>query len=921
MKVPLQLKRKSSLEPAVAALLLGTEPIDAFRVCARIGLDPTGRLFAVEGGFVIKLEAPTSQPLAGLVRLRRSSTDLYVPVDAELVPALLDDEAEGLVQGRALVFPPWGGVLSFDPRHPLDLRQWLKVEASPRLSWQPFPERMVLAERIETILLELPHESSEQWLEPGAEGIGSEEPRPEEAGPLSTMAGKASFSLGRGLVWLGRVLGLKGLARLGAEWVGEALKLAPQLNEAVLGRQAAALKALLREFREGDLEQALRRALPLGDTDPLEHGSQIATSDNLPQNSLAYSLGELLSTSTRRPARVWLSAGEVLNELKREYRKAAEEAQRRGDPRRAALIYGKLLKDFRMAAHALSRAGLHHDAAVLLLTKLEDWRAAAVEFEAAGEIDRALRFYQQAADHEAAGDLLVRVGDIEEALIEYQCAAERLLTSEGGHLAAGRLLALKAKRPDLALAHFLAGWSQRPLGNAIACLIEATDHYAQTGSAKSIVGLIDEVDAHLANEPSIGAEWDRYYHDLGRLAGRPLLASIRDELQDRARLGLAARLRGLAHTGSPPGRLVSEVFGRSGVWPSTLVRDAEFAVRSRAKTVRPPSERIPQPGESRRMKLGMSPVTAACAAFESDDLFLGFEAGEVYRFRPERNEVVLVATQPHPVTALAASGDGQSLVVLRATGLDSGVLSSYAASPDGTYRLVLAMTFEDLCDPWLTPVLTVDGVELVGVWDGQALYYLTVRTLTYWGNTTLTRPDADPPAGLLLAHPGKTGLPFSVLIHDGREWCLVEPSGTSRHATGLVWKPSHSQTQSNSLGSVILSWYRSDVEHLELVGLDREGALFWALLRFEEGLLDLVASHRILRGTPYLTATLIRSRLVAAVSGTQIEWLRCGADRFTVTHATRIELPTALACFPSRRTGELLVVSRDGVLDRISFPF
>ncbi|AGA26452.1 tetratricopeptide repeat protein [Singulisphaera acidiphila] len=918
MKVPLQLKRRGATDPAVALLFLGSEAIELFRLCARLELDPTGRIHPVDGGFLIKLDGPSTQPLPGVVRLRRPSINLYVPVDAELVPALLDDEAEGLVQGRALVFPPWGGVLSFDPRYPLDLSRWLTADAAPRLTWHPFPERIVLAERIEEILLELPHESPETWLEAGETGIGTEVPRPDEAGPISTMAGKATLGAGRSLIWLGQALGLKGLARLGAGWVGGAMNLAPRLSEAVLGRQAAALRSLLREFREGDLEMALRRALPLGEAD---HGRResVGTEDQLPLNAFAYSLSELLGMSSRKPARVWLGADDVLNELKREYRKAAEEAERRGDSRRAALIYGKLLKDFRMAAHALSRAELHHDAAILLLTKLEDWRGAAREFEAAGEIDRALRFYQQAEDHEAAGDLLVRVGDMDDALIEYQRAAERLVTSEGGHLSAGRLLASKAKRPDLALAHYLVGWNQRPQGNAVACLIEATNQYAEAGSTRSIIGLLDEADAYLADKRVIGAEWDRYYHDLARLAGRPSLESIRGELHDRARLGLAARLRELAKTGSPPGRIVSEVFGKLGIWPTALVRDAEFAVRAVANKAGPlPRERTSKRGETRKNKLGTSLVTAACSAPGSDDLFLGFEAGDVYGYRPERNEIVLVASDPHPVTALAASSDGQSLVVLRSIGQDSGVLSSYAASPDGTYRLILGMTVDDLSGPWLTPILTVDGVELVGVWDGQAIYYLTVRTLTSWGSSSLTRPDADPPAGLLVARPGKTGLPFSLLIHDGREWCLVEPTGTTRHATGLVWRPS--QAQGNSLRSVMLAWNQSDAEHLELVGLDREGALFWSALRFEEGLLDLVASNRSLRSRPCLAATLVRSRLVAAVTASQVEWLRCGADRFTVTHSTRVEIPEAIACFPSRRTGELIVVSRDGCLERIAVP-
>ena len=67
------------------------------------------------------------------------------------------------------------------------------------------------------------------------------------------------------MVRLGQMLGIQGLSGLGVGWIGKALSLAPRLSEDLLGRQAAALRDLLREFREGDLERALRRALPLGE--------------------------------------------------------------------------------------------------------------------------------------------------------------------------------------------------------------------------------------------------------------------------------------------------------------------------------------------------------------------------------------------------------------------------------------------------------------------------------------------------------------------------------------------------------------------------------------------------------------------------------------------------------------------------------
>ena len=167
------------------------------------------------------------------------------------------------------------------------------------------------------------------------------------------------------------------------------------------------LKKLVREFREGDKALALRRAIPI-----VRPGDGLTPfipvrANWLPWRRPVYSLSELL----RRPGRgeaipVRVARDQVIRELMDEYRKAAEQAIKQGDFRRAAYIYGVLLQDDRLAASALARGGLHHDAAVIYASKLNDRAAAAQAFEAAGEFDRALELYKQLGQHERAGDLL-----------------------------------------------------------------------------------------------------------------------------------------------------------------------------------------------------------------------------------------------------------------------------------------------------------------------------------------------------------------------------------------------------------------------------------------------------------------------------------------------------------------------------------
>jgi hypothetical protein len=299
---------------------------------------------------------------------------------------------------------------------------------------------------------------------------------------------------------------------------------------------------------------------------------------------------------------------------------------------------------------------------------------------------------------------------------------------------------------------------------------------------------------------------------------------------------------------------------------------------------------------------------------------VGFETGDVHCFRSGRAEVIPIAMYPLPVSALATSSDGRSLVVLRSQGSQSGILSSYARSADGTYHLLLGMSVDDLTQPWLTPILTVDGEEIVGVWDGESLYYLTVRTLISWGSTPRPGSGVSPPAGLLLPRTGRTELPFSVLMPFGESWLVVDPSGGSLSATQLRWRPS--LRPSSSLRSLALSSNRSDPEHLEVVGLEGDGCLHWAELRSEAeaGRLELVANNRATTAGGYLATTLIRSRVIAAVTASRIDWLRCGADRFARSSSTNVTMHSAVACFFSRRTGELIVVNSGGDLDRVVVP-
>ncbi len=118
IRVPFQLRRRATSEPAVALLVPTRDPVELFATCGRLGLDPSRSIFDVAGGFLLQLERPATQPMPGAIRLRELTKAFYLPADAELIPGLLDDEAAGMVRDWGLVFLPGGRTLLFDRTPP-----------------------------------------------------------------------------------------------------------------------------------------------------------------------------------------------------------------------------------------------------------------------------------------------------------------------------------------------------------------------------------------------------------------------------------------------------------------------------------------------------------------------------------------------------------------------------------------------------------------------------------------------------------------------------------------------------------------------------------------------------------------------------------------------------------------------------------
>ena len=164
-----------------------------------------------------------------------------------------------------------------------------------------------------------------------------------------------------------------------------------------------------------------------------------------------------------------------------------------------------------------------------------------------------------------------------------------LAGADGGHLAAGELLLKKVGACDLARAHFASGWARRPGPNAVACALHLLRLDLESGDVKAVRPLLDEADAFFAGHGDL-AQAGRFYNELAVLAGLDVanVAAAREELRDRALLGIAGRAACAGTSRRPGVRTWSRPCrGRPDAWPAAVISDAELRHRRRDPAPRP----------------------------------------------------------------------------------------------------------------------------------------------------------------------------------------------------------------------------------------------------------------------------------------------------------------------------------------------
>ncbi|MCF6228138.1 MAG: hypothetical protein L3J82_05655 [Planctomycetes bacterium] len=662
---------------------------------------------------------------------------------------------------------------------------------------------------------------------------------------------------------------------------------APRITEGLLGKQDAALRDLLNKFKTGSIDDALKRAMPMNDESG--RGAKQAGGTQLPFQNLLYSLGSLMGGGG---GATWFTDNsDVYRLLRQEYRKAAENAEAKGDFRRAAYIYGKLLGDFKHAARVLERGGLHHDAAIIYEKKLNDRRAAAKAFEAAGEIDEAIRLFVHIKDWSAAGELYMRHGEDDRAITMFTYAADEHVQA-GAHFAAGHVMFSKAHRPDLAKPYLQRGW-QRQSTDGVRCGIKLLDVHADAEEFENVDRLISDAERKLTSQGHrIGHS--QFFNHVAKLSGS--LNQELPDLNDRARTALAGNLQEQVKRGF--GKPAGEVFTDKS-WSNATISDADYAARHfrKPKLV----------GKSGKPDSVVSLVRVldkdvSCFAMSDDTLLLGTYDGQLTTFTPETGPQHHQLSEA-PLYDIAGVGGDMYISTIMAGAEINSVRRFYRTIRGGLHESGFVRERDGDSDSNTTDVtlrdkipisVHVSGNLLAVVPWGQRADYLNMGD---WRSILSQVLIANVAGSLKIVC--VTG--SSLRVANFAQFDQLGPEDQAQAWENL---PLHATPR----GQIRLTTIAKDCVGFPTVTTN--GGLFWTQLAFNPSGPSI--TNHFIEGGEFTATTYAGVGRIAAIAGDSVHWFKQQGESFVADGFTQANFRNVIGLCWLPKSQEVGVVTRHG---------
>ncbi len=396
---------------------------------------------------------------------------LFIPVDAELSPAITEQELQSLLIWDYQVFHPAIGFTGFEKSDRIALADLLQYPEPIFTDWsyaQPGQAPWVPLHQINVQRL-----TTEELFETIKESIGS---KPLDEIPTANkkdypvwLNNPISEALLKGILFLVRKLSSllpagafsSGAGGSGNSGAGSNGKERPGLLHQIMNWMADKIEDLerqrdselkrLSDLFEKNTDEALQYAIPLNS--PYMNRGTAQPSGQLTKRPLQFNLNRL---GGGQAVDGW-NVDKYYNDLRSKYVKAAQQAIEQKDYKKAAYVYAHLLGDYDAAANTLRQGKHFREAAVLYKDHVKSIPLAAACLEEGGLYQEAIELYTSLNKHEKVGDLYTLLEQKERAYKAYEECA-RQATSNKDFLESARILADKMGERSKARTSLITGW-------------------------------------------------------------------------------------------------------------------------------------------------------------------------------------------------------------------------------------------------------------------------------------------------------------------------------------------------------------------------------------------------------------------------------------------------------------------------------
>jgi tetratricopeptide (TPR) repeat protein len=344
---------------------------------------------------------------------------LYIPIDAELTPAISEKELQSLLIWDCQVLHPALGFIGFERKDRVALPDLLQYTAPKDINWEYAQEGH--SPWIPLHQINVQRLAIEDIFEMLKGSVGSK--------PLTDIPRSNNKSSGV----FGRIM----------NWVQEKIEDLEKKRDSELKR--------LSEMFEKNMDEFLQYAIPL--SSPYMNRGTANPGARLTRHSSQFNLSRL---GGGQAVDGW-NVDNHYNDLRSKYLSAAQQAIDKKDYKKAAYVYAHLLGDYAMAAATLKQGKHYREAALLYKDHLDNPQQAAECYKEGGLYVEAIELYTGLHEYEKAGDLYIELGQQEQALACYEDGVNKAVLNND-YLEQARIVTEKIGDKPRGKQVLLQGW-------------------------------------------------------------------------------------------------------------------------------------------------------------------------------------------------------------------------------------------------------------------------------------------------------------------------------------------------------------------------------------------------------------------------------------------------------------------------------